>query len=432
MLIFELIMSLALWLYILIPVNSFIMGANDAGPYKVIQNIANQTLFDATKTAQETIMNRSDLCMNSGDEVGGDLLQKPKSYNFVSQNISVKSSSTEATGIVSDGQHLFVSLNSASSSEYDLVVFNANDLSSELDKIDTGPGINSLMFVGQSLFAVNTSVSSAIQIFLFQPPSYKIIKTGDYKIPLSSSANPLYVSKISLVYPHLFIGLKKNINEELLSVDLRKLSAGLEYAIDKKWEFGSSIQAIWPIYDKYLHLLISTATEPEINDVCLDCDFSNWINHKTVPPSNLFSSLDLVGSLGNVKSLITTGDSIFVGRSAGNNELFKIKINRDYSSSTNPKDTYSILNSVDVDDGIYSMLISGSNLFLVSGKSSSTIQVRDTADISKIYQTISTNASIGDLECIADKVFGVGSVYKMSGTTTVSVMPIIFRLDPVY
>ena len=83
----------------------------------------------------------------------------------------------------------------------------------------------------------------------------------------------------------------------------------------------------------------------------------------------------------------------------------------------------------------YSMLVSGSRLFLVAGKTNSKIQIRDTEDLSKIIQTItpaSSSSTISDIECVGDKIFGVGSNHEMNGTTTESITPIIFELTPVY
>ena len=395
MLILELMTSLILWITIMIPINSYLLGINERSPYKIIQDVSNQTIFEITKISNESLMNRSDLCQ-------GFSSTSPSSYVIKSYNIPVKSTSTEATGIISDGENLYVGLNSASTTDYDLIAYNYKDITTPKDSIDSGPGIIGLTLIGKNIFAINSSVNSAIQRFKFDS---SINKVGDYKIPWSSSYNPVYATKISSIYPYLFIGLKKNTGEELLSIDL-----GLDVAIDRKWELDSSVQAIWPMYDKYLHLLISTAKEPEINDYCLDCDFP-------------LSTFDLFGSLGNVRSLIEKDGSVYVGRSSGNNELFKINIQRDYSSTT-PKYTYDLVNSIDVNEGVYSMLLSGKNLFIVLGKSNSKIQIRDSNNLSKIIQTINTTSTISDIECVGDKVFGVGSDGLVN--------PIIFELIPVY
>ena len=431
MLILELMTSLILWIMIMIPINSYLLGINERSPYKIIQDVSNQTIFDATKVSSEAIMNRSDIC-EGGESISGVIFSQTdrmatssnpptpvNSYSLISHLIPVKSTSTEATGIISDGQNIFVSLNSASTTDYDLIAYDYNDISTPLDKLDTGPGIIGATLVGKNLFAINSSVNSAVQRFKFDSITRKINKIGDYKIPWSSSANPIYATKISSIYPHVFVGLKKNNAEELLSIDLNKidLNPNLETsrAIDRKWELDSSVQSIWPMYDKYLHLFVSTAKEPEISDYCLNCDL----------PTGTF---DLFGSLGNVRSLIIKEGSIYVGRSPGNNELFKINMTRDYSSATSAKNTYDLINSIDVNEGIYSMLLSNNNLFLVTGKVNSKIQIRDTTDLSKVIQTIISSSTISDLECVGDKIFGVGSTYMMSGTTTISIAPVIFEL----
>ncbi|MEI6042548.1 MAG: hypothetical protein WCQ00_03205 [bacterium] len=432
MLILELMTSLMLWIAIMIPINSYILGINERSPYKLIQDVSNQTIFDVTKVGSEAYMNRVDLC--SGDTG----TSTPSSYMMISQIIPVKSTSTEVTGIISDGQNIYVSLNSASTTDYDLITYNYKNISEPLDRIDSGPGVLGLVNVGRNILVINSSVNSAIQKFKFDPTLMKLNKVGDYKISWSSSANPVYATKLAIIYPHLFVGLKKNNNEELFSIDLTKIDSviGMAGAIDNKWELDSSVQDLWPMYDKYQHLLVSTAKEPEIIDLCLNCNF-------TYTPMTLFpfapsvSSFDLFGSLGNVRSLIQDNGSIYVGRTAGNNELFKINIDRDYSTSTKNLNqntavsfVYDLVNSIDVNEGIYSMLISGRNLFIAAGKNNSKIQIRDSFDLSKIIQTINTTSSIIDLECVGDKIFGVGSNYKMNGTSTESITPIIFELIP--
>jgi hypothetical protein len=430
MLILELMTSLLLWITIMIPINSYLLGVNERSPYKIIQDVSNQTIFDATKVGVEVFMNRSNLCAG--------FLDADSNYEFLPQNIPVKSTSTEATAMISDGKHLFVSLDSASTTDFDLMIYDYKNITEPVDKIDSGPGIIGVTFVGRNLFAINSSVNSAIQRFKFDEISKKLIKVGDYKIPWSSSYNPIYASKITSIYPHIFVGLKKNTNEELLSIDLNKIDSGLASAIDKKWELDSSVSAIWPMFDKYLHLFVSMAKEPEINDFCLNCDFLYSTSTSTSSPTNLFenqapfSTFDLFGSLGNVRSLITEGRSIYVGRSSGNNELFKIDMIRDYSSTTTLNNSYDLINSIDVNGGVYSMLLFGKNLVLVEGKTNSNIQIRDTEVLSKIIQTISTNITISDLECVGGNIFGVGSNYTIDGTTTISITPIIFQLNPVY
>jgi len=412
MLILELITSLMIWVMILIPINSYIIGINEKSPYKLVQDVSSQTIFDAAKVTAESLMNRSDLCE------GGNHNFASGTYNLLIKNIPVKSTSTEAVFIASNGQNLFVGLNSASTTDYDLVVYDYRNIETPLDELDSGPGLVNGAMVGKNIFVINSSVNSALQRFKFDSINKKLIKTGDYKMPWSSSINPVYGTKISAIYPNLFLGLKKNSGEELLSIDLNKLDDGLSVAINKKWELDSSVQDIWPIYDKYLHLLISTAKEPEINDFCLNCDFA------TSSPLNTF---DLSGSLGNVRSLIVRNGEIYIGRSAGNNELFKINMTRDHSS-TSPLSGYDLINSIDVNEGIYSMLLSEHYLFLATGKTNSKIQIRDVNNLSNIIQTTDTSSTVSDLECVRDRVFGVGSIYEINGTSTESVVPIIFEI----
>ena len=448
MLILELITSLILWIMILIPMNSYIMDLNERSSYKLIQDVSSQTIFDVTKVASESLMNRSDVCesvddidLSMGLSIGMPTDAPAKTYTISIKNIPVKSTSTDAVFITSDGQHIFVGLNSASTTDYDLMVYDAQDISSPLDKVDSGPGLVGGALVGKNLFIINSSVNSVLQRFKFNLASKKLEKTGDYKVPWSSSGNPVYGTKISAIYPNLFLGLKKNSGEELLSIDLNKIDGGLASAINRKWELDSSVQDIWPMYDKYLHLLISTAKEPEINDFCLNCDFPPFsataFSPVTTSPLNTF---DLFGSLGNVRSLIAKDNAIYVGRTAGNSELFKINITRDYSSLSTPSisvatsasSTYSydLINSIDVNDGIYSMVIANHELLLAEGKSNSKIQIRDEEDISKVIQTIDVGGAVYDMDCLGSKIFGVGSIYKMAGTSTESITPIIFELKP--
>ena len=434
--IIELIISLLLWTTILIPVNSYIVNFSDLLPYKTINKIYTETIFDVTKLAQESLMSRPDLSVDLlGQEFSSSSI---KSYNLIKEYIPVKSTSTMTTGIISDGQNIFVTLNSASTTDFDLIAYNYKDISKPLDMLDSGPGLVGEIYIGKNLFVLNSSVNSSMQKFKFDNVKNKLNKISDYKIPWSSSANPVYPTKISAIYPHLFIGLKKNINEELLSIDLNKIDNDLQNAIDKKWEFDSSIQAIWPMYDKYLHLIISTAKEPELNDLCLNCNFG--LNYSSSSESLLYgpttnnsviSTLDLPGSLGNVKSLLSTEGKIFVGRSSGNNELFKINIERDYSSSTKYKNIYNVENAIDIDGGVYSMLFANSKIFLVEDKSNSKIQIRSFDDLSKIIHVIDTNLSISDMEAVGSDIFGVGFESIIKGTSTiVSTKPVIFEIKP--
>lgn len=382
MLIFELITSLSLFMMIFIPINSYVINLGDNLPFDLINKISNQTFVDMTNIINEELLSSHDLCHG----------YTSNNYYLDIKDIVVKSTSTEATSIISDGTHIFIGLNSASTTDYDLIVYNYNDLSKYIDKIDSGPGINAITFMGSNLFVINSSINSAIQVFKF---NMILKKVGDYKIPWSSSANPVYASKISYIYPNIFVGMKKNNEEELVSMNINNLGV-----INNRWEFDSSVQAVWPIYDSYFHLLISFAKEPEINDICLNCTAS--------------SSFDLSGSLGNVRSLIYKDKYIYVGRSAGNNELFKIK---------RLDTSYEIVNSIDINDGVYSMLLFDNSLVVVSGKNNSKIQIRDSDNPSNLIQSIDTNISIADIECVGNRMFGVG--YNNFGD---HISPVIFEL----
>ena len=421
MFILEILLSLSLWLAVFLPVNSYVLSLKDISPYKIIQSISDKNIFDYTKIQQETSMMRQNVCRV--DFVKDVFTIAFSSLYLDTHQIQVKSTSTEAVSLISDGSNLFVALNSASTTDYDIVAFNINNLSKPLDSIDTGPGLLGVSIIGKNIFAINSSVNSAIQKISFDYVQNKLVKTADYKIPYSSSNNPVYASKISSMYPYLLIGLKKNDNEELIVSDVNKIDLGFQNSIYSKIEFDSSVQEVWPFYDGYSHAFISTAKEPEINDLCINCSTS-----QNSTSTSVVSSYDIAGSLGNVKSLIEKDGTIFVGRSSGNQELFKIATTRDYSSSTNTSYSYNVIDSTDVDDGVYSMLLLNDSLFTSSGKNNSKIQIRSIDKISNVLKSVNTNISISDLECVGGRFFGSGTIYKMNGTSTESMSPVLFEI----
>lgn len=434
MLIFELILSLIIWSITFLPINSYIFGVDIDLPNKIVNRESLNTLHEISKISAEFGFSQSDLC--------DDLLIDSELFNpstILYDNLLVKSTSTEAVAVSTDGYNLFIALNSASTSDYDLLSYKLNSLNLKeysfvqnsttsqntfVNAINSGPGLNGLIWSGKNLFAVNSSINSAIQKFKFSDNNSELlIKSGDYKLPNSSSFNPIYANKISVAYPNLFLGLKKNLNEEFLSIDLHKLdnsSNDISLAINNKIELDSSVNFIMPFFEKFLRVFITSAKEPEIQDFCLNCTST--------------SSFDIYGSLGNVRSVVYKDNYLFVGRSSGNEELFKIKrSSMGDGGILNNKDQdiyeYEIVESVDVRDGVSSMLILGNFLIVATGGDNSKIQIRRINPISDLIKEIDSNIAIKDLECVRGDVYGVGNkIERITNDIIKNIKPMIFKI----
>lgn len=427
MLIFELILSLIIWSMTFLPINEYVFGADSDLPIKIAERESSLTIDNVNKLSAEIGFTQNDLCEDVlfDNKLNTEELNINNPFVILYDNLPVRATSTETVALTTDGQNLFIALNSASTTDYDLISYDLNNLNfidynafqnstSSINApfafLNSGPGLNGLISSGKNIFGINSSINSAIQKFKLsntESGGFKVLnKVGDYKLPQSSSMNPVYASKISIAYPNILLGLKKNLSEEFLAIDLEKMDKDFSLAINNKTELDSSVNFILPFFEKYSHVFVSSAKEPEIQDFCLDC--------------NATSGFDIFGSLGNVRSVIYKNNYLFVGRSTGNEELFKIK---------RQLDDYEIIESVDIEGGVISMIVLGNLLIVATGGDNSKIQIRKTDEINTLLMNIESHIAIRDLECVGGGLYGVGNMIEKAHDVVKKIRPIIFKIQ---
>ena len=228
-------------------------------------------------------------------------ISKFSTQYYTSKELGVSTTSLP-TGIGSVGDILYVSFNSSSTTEPDLVIYK-KELSSlvKISELNTGPGAADMKVIGLTAFLANTSVTSQIQkVDVSDEYHPKLIRS--YVIPGSNSVTSP-ISKKIFVYKNLvFVGTEKSTLPELYSFNIETgvpiSSVNTDYGING-------------IFVKDGKIYILSPKDPEV-------DIFDMVT------MNKVSSFDAPQSLGNGRSLSTTAEHMFLGRSRGDDELYDI------------------------------------------------------------------------------------------------------------
>jgi hypothetical protein len=215
------------------------------------------------------------------------------------------STSTSATGIGSVGNTLFLSFDSSSTTDPDFGVYRIDgDMLQKISALDTGPGIVDMKIIGLTAFLANTSVHSQVQAIDISNELNPIL-IHTYTIPGSNSVISPISKKIFVYKSTVFVGTEKSVLPELYSFDIQTTQPlgyiNTDYGINGMF-----------VRDQKLYILSPKDPELEIFDISTSSQFTK---------SSFF---DAPQSLGNGRSLSSSGPHIFLGRSKGDDELYDI------------------------------------------------------------------------------------------------------------
>ncbi len=249
---------------------------------------------------------------------------EPRLYLYTPEDLFM-STSTTVTGTAIIGNNIFLSANSASTTEPDLYMYSVTTSLYNRDGIfdskpavslqkfqDTGPGISSLQIRGMYAISANTGVKSQVDIFRIQETSNTgvnintnaIWNKDSYVIPGSNSSTTPLTKVVLYASGKIIVGTEKSVLPEIVIFDIasREVLATLEtnYGINDMILIGHN-------------LVVAGPRDPEIE----------IYNLETLQKVNQY---DLLGGSGNAKVLGIFGDVLYVGRTKGGDEFVMLQI----------------------------------------------------------------------------------------------------------
>lgn len=274
---------------------------------------------------------KSQNCSCIDTELNDELLAHiPQTFIYSREELGL-STTTVTTGVSVLGGNIFLSTNSSSTTEPDLIAYSLNNTGNSSTKpgitknieINTGPGIINLSQTGFSLIAANSSVNSQVQIFDVLPQGAGSglgngeigvrtqLKTT-YTIPESnSSTNPL-TKIVRIANGLLYIGTEKSVLPE---ISIYRLS---DHSLLSQIETDYGINDMLVIGNT---LIVAGPRDPEIE--VFNIPYSA-VGGQNVLPIKI-GEFDAPGGSGNGKVLQSVGDKIFLGRTKGGNEILSLQ-----------------------------------------------------------------------------------------------------------
>jgi len=227
-----------------------------------------------------------------------------KTRYFTSQELGIGTTSIP-TGVKMIGNILYVSLNSSSTTDPDLVLYRSErEHLTKVSSLNTGPGASDMAAAGLTVFLANTSVNSQAQMIdVSNELNPRLVRS--YIIPGSNSVTSPISKKIFVYKNLLYVGTEKSTLPELYSFDIK---TGIAHS------FINTEYGINGLYVRDGKLYVLSPKDPELEIFNID----------TMEKVDAF---DAPQSLGNGRSIYMSGEHMFFGRSRGDNELYDIPKN---------------------------------------------------------------------------------------------------------
>lgn len=238
--------------------------------------------------------------------------------------------------------------------------------------LNTGPGLVAVRVAGNYAYLGNTSSSAQLQII-----DRTTLALTNFKLPGSTSGSG---DPVSLFYydGRVYLGTAQSDIAEFHIIEVSDLSNVHETGF---WEFGLKVNAI------YVSNGYAFVASPDNNEELKMLDVHDPA-HITPEPG-----FDAPGSSGNGKSLARKGQRLYLGRTAGNIELYVLDINNAHGE---PHASH------DIDSSILGMATIGEFVFLATNDSTKAFQVwklSDDGTTLSLEATLDLGARATSIDC---------------------------------
>lgn len=223
--------------------------------------------------------------------------------------IGLRPNFSEVASLRAFGNKLAVGMNSATSSDPDIMILDISDINNFkiLSTLNTGPGIADMALQGHYLFIANTSVNAQFQIVDILNPNLPILVTS-LKIPGSISSdskrNPVITSISSNQNGRIFLGSQKSDLGEIFRADFN----GTNFSYINSYNPGAIVNDLFTEGDGLW------ATSPSDNEL-FHYNASGTVDY----------TFNADGGSGNGKRIDLIGKNLkILGRTFGRDELVQI------------------------------------------------------------------------------------------------------------
>ncbi len=301
-------------------------------------------------------------------------------FNQVTQSMYSVPFNAQITDIISDPNHLYVSLNSTSSSEKDFAVFdyNASSTLSLIGSLNTGPGISAITRQKNFIFAANISALSQVQVISIAD-QFNPIVVSSLKL-FSSSTATVSPSSISRYKNNIFLGMKKSSFPEFSVIDTTNPYA---LVLKESHAFNSTVNTILSLGGK---IFIGTPLSNELSIFNIEPNLSE------------IGGYDAPQGSGNGKSLTMENNMLFMGRTVGDKELFVL----DVTDPAHP----TFVSSHDFNTSIDRLVVSGKYVFVGGYETGKELQIYSYQNKNlTLLKTFSLGSRITALSCERNTLF---------------------------
>ncbi len=279
----------------------------------------------------------------------------------------------------------YISLDSNIQNDPDIIVIDIRGEPKILSSLNTGPGISSLAFVGDRIFASVLSTTNQVQIIDLDN-NRKLSLVTKYKLPLPyATATPPLGSSISFNYPYIYLGTNKWDGDEFNILSL----TGNSLTRNSGFEVGSKVNFI--DYDAK-SIYLSGSNQNQL--LRLDYEGSSILQSERFGPSGYERQE------GKVTHIFE--DSLYFGRTSGgfdlpnDHEIFSFPHTLADTKFDNPY-------SINITGGIYGIVADKNSLFAITRIPNSELLVFD-RNLHTI-QNVSLPISPKALHCDMDKLY---------------------------
>lgn len=299
-----------------------------------------------------------------------------------------------ATAMKIRGNLLYLSANSATSSDADFYIYDMkNPLAPQLlSKLDTGPGIVDLNLRGYSAEVANTSINAQLQVIDISSSNNPRLSWA-FKVPGSHGTTTSLGTSVISDGPHIYFGTEKSVLSELYVID------SISHQITATYEVSAGINNLY-ISKGLLYMVTPLDPELSILDV------------SKLPSIKMIAQYDAPGTTGNGKSIEIKNDSVYVGRTVGGNELIQLSRPKYEDLSVSTTTSLAITFETKIGATVDDMIASRDYLFILTNNSTKEFQVwRRNASSLTLVQTIDLPARAVNLGCTKQ-----GSIVVALGT----------------
>ncbi len=289
---------------------------------------------------------------------------------------------------------VYVSADSATASDPDLIVFNILDVNNPtvLSSIDTGPGISAFSIAGKRIYAAAPSTAGQLQVIRMDSLSSLVLEKK-FKLPLPyATATPALANSIFYNRNRIYLGTTKWDGDEFNAIDVSNPSLPMKLG---GFEIGSIVN---DIYVNGGLAYVASADMYQLRILSVEDPL-----HPTL--ANQFIPTGWQRQEGKVISMFE--NSLDYGRTSGG---YNVTLDHEaFTWATTSSTTLANPVSIDVPGGVYGVLSDRFHIFLATRQTGKEFQIYDRSLTVNLNSLATSSYSLPvapqSMACDNDKIY---------------------------